>query len=191
MILDEEFDALLESKPEEALGEAQRAVAEDPRSSDAHYALGLACATLGRDSEKVTAFLEVLRLDALSSHEIPSWVADLVYEEAKATIEGLPAEMRQRLGAVTVLVEALPGEDIVKSGFDPRLLGFFDGATSEEQGGLDAPATPTRIVLFSQNLADAVDDEDQLRDEVVITVLHEVGHFFGLDEDDMERLGLD
>lgn len=191
MLLDDDFDALLDEDPEAALRAARSAVAEDPESPDAHYALGLACEALGHEAEKVSAFLEVLRLESRDAESLPRWIEDLVYEEGKATIEGLPAEMRHRLGPVTVLVEPLPGEDIVKGGFDPRLLGFFDGATLEEQRGLDAPAVPTRIVLFSYNLAAAFDDEAELRAEVAVTVLHEIGHFFGLDEDDMKRLGLD
>jgi predicted Zn-dependent protease with MMP-like domain len=191
MLLDDDFDALLDDDPEAALRTAKEAVAEEPESADAYYALGLAHEALGHEGEKVSAYLAVLRLDAAASDDVPPWVEELVYEEAKATVEGLPPEMRERLGAVTVLVEPLPSVDIVKSGFDPRLLGFFDGATLEDQRGLDAPPTPTRIVLFAHNLAAASEDEDALRHEVEITVLHEVGHFFGLEEDDMERLGLD
>jgi predicted Zn-dependent protease with MMP-like domain len=191
MILDDDFNALLDDDPEAALSEARAAVAEDPESADAHYALGVAYEALEREKEKVEAFLEVLRIESKDAEEVPQWIEDVVYEEAKKTIEGLPAEFRERLGAVPVLVERMPSEEIVKAGFDPRLLGFFDGATLEAQEGPDAPPTPTRIVLFSFNLAAAFDDEDELRDEVAVTVLHEVGHFFGLDEDDMERLGLD
>jgi predicted Zn-dependent protease with MMP-like domain len=191
MLLDDEFDALLDERPEEALRQAQAAVADEPESPDAHYAVGLAYEALERESDKVKAFLDVLRLERLQFDDAPAWITDLIYEEAKRTIEGLPPDFRGRLGAVTVLVEPGPSEDIVKSGFDPRLLGFFDGATSEEQSGADVPPTPTRIVLFSNNLADAFDTEEELRAEVAVTVLHEVGHFFGLDEDDMVRLGLD
>jgi predicted Zn-dependent protease with MMP-like domain len=50
---------------------------------------------------------------------------------------------------------------------------------------------PTRIVLYTANLTASCQDQDELEREVEITVLHEVGHYFGLDEDDMERLGLD
>jgi predicted Zn-dependent protease with MMP-like domain len=185
------FDALLDERPEEALREALGAVAEEPNSADAHYALGLAYEALGRASDQVKAFLDVLRLEAVEDGDVPEWIEDLVYDEGKRTIDGLPEDLRRRLGPVTVLVEPRPSEDIVKAGFDPRLLGLFDGATLEEQSGLDAPPTPTRIVLFSHNLAAAFDDEAELRAEVAVTVLHEVGHFFGLDEDDMERLGLD
>jgi predicted Zn-dependent protease with MMP-like domain len=191
MLLDDDFDALLDDHPEEALRQAQRAVAEDPRSADAHYAAGLAFEALGRDADKVKSFLEVLRLESGDAEALPEWVEDLVYEEAKSTIEGLPADFRRRLGPVTVLVEPMPSEEIVRSGFDPRLLGFFDGATLEEQMGPDAPAVPTRIILFAHNLSATFEDEAELRDEVAVTVLHEIGHFFGLDEDDMERLGLD
>jgi predicted Zn-dependent protease with MMP-like domain len=54
----------------------------------------------------------------------------------------------------------------------------------------DIPA-PTRIVLYACNLLAEFPDPVDLQEQVEITVLHEVGHYFGLDEDDMERLGLD
>jgi len=49
----------------------------------------------------------------------------------------------------------------------------------------------TRIVLFAENLALDFPDADDFEKQVRITVLHELGHYFGLDEDDMVRLGLD
>ena len=49
---------------------------------------------------------------------------------------------------------------------------------------------PSRIVIFSSNLLVDFPDPEELAVQVEITVLHEVGHYFGLDEDDMERLGL-
>jgi predicted Zn-dependent protease with MMP-like domain len=52
-------------------------------------------------------------------------------------------------------------------------------------------AAPTRIVLYACNLLAEFPEAEDLREQVEVTVLHEVGHFFGLDEDDLERLGLD
>jgi predicted Zn-dependent protease with MMP-like domain len=106
-----------------------------------------------------------------------------------AALHELPADVRARLEHVPILIDDGPSEDIVAEGFDPRLLGLFQGAAMPDAGS--AVPTVTNILLFKTNLERAVTDLDQLAEEVRITVLHETAHYFGLDEDDLERLGLD
>ena len=53
------------------------------------------------------------------------------------------------------------------------------------------PPAPTRIVLFWTNLLDVADDDDSLAEEVETTVLHEIAHYFGLDEEQVAALGLE
>ncbi len=179
--------------PEAALSEALSWLAEEPTCADAHYEAGLAYEELGREADRTRAFLEVLRLDKLAStgHKPLSDCDEIICDEVEATLAELPPRLSERLGAVAILVEPRPSREAVADGVDPRLLGLFEGATAEEMSGVDAPLTTTRILIFSHNLASAFTDEKSLRDEVRITVLHEIGHFFGLDEDDLERLGLD
>jgi len=186
---DDEFERLLDEDPEGALEEALAWVREEPDSADAHHAAAFAYEVLERDDDRLREALEVLRLDALSPPSALAETERLVHEQAEKALDRLPRELRERLGPVAILVEPRPNEELVREGFDPRLLGFFDGATSEELSGPDAPPVPTRILLFSHNLAIAFDDEESLREEVEITVLHEIGHFFGLDEDRLEELG--
>lgn len=188
---DDEFERLLDTDPNAALEQALAWLEEEPESGDAHYAAGLAYEALERHAEKVRAFLEVLRLDARDPIEGVADAERIVHDEAEKVLGGLPAEIRDRLGPVAILVEPRPSSHLVEDGFDPRLLGFFDGATFEELTGPDAPPTPTQIRLFVENLTALASDETTLRREVGVTVLHEIGHFFGLDEDDMVRLGID
>jgi predicted Zn-dependent protease with MMP-like domain len=179
------------SDPEAALSEALSWIEEEPENPDAHYEAGLAYEDLDEELERRREFLEVLRLDSLSSTAPQPAYEAIICDEVEATLGELPPEISERLGAVTVLVEPRPDREAVKDGVDPRLLGLFEGATSEELSGSDAPMMATRIQIFSHNLASAFQDERSLRDEVRITVLHEIGHFFGLEEEDMQRLGLD
>ena len=116
---------------------------------------------------------------------------DLIVNAAEETVAGLPQAFRERLEGVPILVAPRPDEELVREGFDPRALGLFEGPTSAEHEGNEASDMPTRIVLFAANLLAESVDEEQLKAEVATTVLHEVGHYFGLEEDDMERLGLD
>lgn len=177
--------------PELALQEALDWIEDEPDNPDAHYEAGVAYEELGEEEERRRAFLEVLRLDALSEQAPLPECETIIGDEVEATLAELPAQLSERLGSVAILVEPRPSRAAVQDGVDPRLLGLFEGATSEELSGTDAPLTATRIQIFSHNLASAFEDEASLRSEVRITVLHEIGHFFGLEEDDLERLGLD
>jgi predicted Zn-dependent protease with MMP-like domain len=79
----------------------------------------------------------------------------------------------------------------VATGLDPRALGVFNGTPHAEGGATGGVAALTEIVLFRANIERVAEDEDELRDEVATTLLHEAGHFFGLDEAALARLGLD
>ncbi len=177
--------------PEAALEEALAWIDEEPDCADAHYEAALAYEDLGREAERRREMLEVLRLDALDAQPPLPDCESIICDEVEHTLAELPDDFMQRLGPLTILVEPRPSRALVEDGVDARLLGWFEGATSEELSGPDAPLTTTRILIFSHNHAAAFDEEANLRSEVRTTVLHEVGHFFGLEEEDMHRLGLE
>lgn len=179
-----------ELSPEEALEEALAWLAEAPESADAHYEAGLAYEELGQDAERRRHFLETLRLDTLEATAPLAGYEAIIFDQVERTLADLPSDFAERLGPVTILVEPRPTRTMVEEGLDPRLLGLFDGATAAELALGDGPPVATQIYVFSHNLAATFEDEPSLREEVTITVLHEVGHFFGLEEEDMERLGL-
>jgi predicted Zn-dependent protease with MMP-like domain len=100
-------------------------------------------------------------------------------EHVRAALEGLPPELATALENVVVVVED-------ESPDEPDLFGWYDGLGP----GLDhAGALPDRIVIYRRPLERAFPDPDELEREIRITVLHEVGHFFGLDEDQIDNLG--
>lgn len=172
-----------------AVAELKQVLAGDAEFADAHHLLGLALEELGDETGMTRHFLETQALDEKADRERgPVSAEDLALIErvARETLEALPEEFSERLADVPVILEGRPDRSLVAEGFDPRALGLFDGP---EHGRSDVPA-PTRVVLFAHNLLDNFSGED-LEEQVEITVLHEVGHYFGLDEDDMTRLGLD
>lgn len=180
--------------PEAAIAHFARAVALDPRHADAHHALAQVHEALGDLDATVRHNLEVLRLDAhddigagIGTPEDQRFIAAV----AEEVLEELPEEFRDRLGNVPVVLEARPARYLVAEGFDPRALGLFEGPDHFDQRSAEAAAAPSRIVLFFANLLASYPDEEDLREQVEVTVLHEIGHYFGLSEDDMERLGLD
>ncbi len=180
-----------------SLSKLETLVSDVPDYADARHLLGCVYDELGEQSAKVEQFLEVLRLDEgldpMLEVDDPRAVEDLIVEAAEGALATLPDAFRERLKEVPILVEARPSEELVREGFDPRALGLFEGPThaEREQGDGPSAAEPTRIVLYSANLASETLDEEQLQSEVATTVLHEVGHYFGLDEDELGRMGLD
>jgi predicted Zn-dependent protease with MMP-like domain len=100
-------------------------------------------------------------------------------DHVRAALEGLPPELATALQNVVVVVED-------ESPDEPDLFGWYDGLGP----GLDhAGALPDRIVIYRRPLERAFPDPDELEREIRITVLHEVGHFFGLDEGQIDDLG--
>ncbi len=97
---------------------------------------------------------------------------------AKA-LAGLPDEFQSRLENVVVLIEDEPPEDM------PDTLGLYEGVPLTERT-LDDMSLPDLITLFKGPIERACRTEEELEDEVRLTVLHEVGHFFGLEEEQLE-----
>ena len=94
-------------------------------------------------------------------------------------LASLPEEFQSRLENVVVLIEDEPPEDI------PDTLGLYEGVPLIERT-LDDIGLPDRITLFKGSIERSCHTMDEVEDEVRTTVLHEVGHFFGLEEEQME-----
>jgi predicted Zn-dependent protease with MMP-like domain len=72
---------------------------------------------------------------------------------------------------------------------DQLLLGLYHGRPRDERSVLDSAVMPDVIYIFQEDVEDASEDEEDLVEQVRITVLHEIGHHFGMDEDDLDELG--
>jgi predicted Zn-dependent protease with MMP-like domain len=90
-----------------------------------------------------------------------------------------------------VLIEDFPAAELVEmERVSPQILGIFIGMPrTEASPSSDVPGID-RVILFKRNLEKACRDEEELVDQIQITVKHEIGHYLGLDEADLERLGL-
>jgi predicted Zn-dependent protease with MMP-like domain len=157
--------------------------------ADALHMLGRIHDATGDRAATVTAWQEVRRLDLAAEAGELEISEDDVEQIAQQTLAELPTTIREKLERVPILIDDLPSEALVADGIDPRLLGLFQGTPMPEGGEL-AP-TVTNILLFRVNLQRACVDADHLAEEIRITVLHETAHYFGLDEADLEALGLD
>jgi predicted Zn-dependent protease with MMP-like domain len=98
-------------------------------------------------------------------------------------LDGIPDELATLVRNVVVLVEDEPPED------EPDLLGLYEGIALTERWGDPTMQLPDRIFVFRGPLLDMCDSEEELIDEVRITVVHEVAHHFGIDDDRLHDLG--
>lgn len=110
-------------------------------------------------------------------------------EELKSLIKVLPEDVREAAESVAVSLEEKPGNGRDDDGLAGDELGLFEGHTAMEE--VD-PADLPRIRLFLTNLWEWVEqDEQDFRDEVGTTFLHELGHYLGWDEDEVNERGLE
>ena len=98
-------------------------------------------------------------------------------------LDGLPAWIQERLDNVEVLVEARPPED------QPGLLGLYEGIPLTARGMGYSGVLPDRITLFRSTLVGASRNEEELKDLVAETVVHEIAHFFGISDERLTELG--
>ena len=108
-------------------------------------------------------------------------------EEFEALVESaldeIPDELASLVANVVVLVEDEPPPD------DPDLLGLYDGVPLTERDSGYTFREPDRILIFRAPLLDMCSSEEQLVDEVRITVVHEIAHHFGIDDRRLHELG--
>jgi predicted Zn-dependent protease with MMP-like domain len=113
---------------------------------------------------------------------------EIAQAEIEATLRKLPRPLREQAGAVPVIYEPDPNAALVADGWEPDLLGLFVGPDYAHEG--HSPY-PVQILLFLANLwEEAGWDEAIYREEVRTTYLHELGHYLGLDEDELDQRGL-
>ncbi|MEZ4453832.1 MAG: metallopeptidase family protein [Nannocystaceae bacterium] len=166
-------------------------IVDDPGFADAHHALAGVYEELDRFPAMVQHYLIVLALDAAEEQVEGGTEDQEIAEIAEDALADVPAELRERLGNVAVIVEDRPSWDLVADGFDPRALGLCEGPDDLAQRTGQIAVMTSRIVLFAANLRASFPDPEELEEEIAVTVLHEIGHYFGLDEEEVGQLGLE
>ena len=102
-------------------------------------------------------------------------------DHVRAALDELPPHVAAALENVAIVVED-------ENPDDPDLLGLYHGVPLPERGDM-AGALPDKISIYRLPLEESFPDPDELRDEIRITVLHELAHYFGLDEARIADLG--
>jgi predicted Zn-dependent protease with MMP-like domain len=108
----------------------------------------------------------------------------LTFEEhVRTALDSLPPELREAMSNVEIVLEDENSED-------PDIFGLYLGIPLTERGGEYAGALPDKIAVYRLPLEDEFgDDPERLVEEIRVTVLHEIAHHFGIDEDRLAELG--
>jgi predicted Zn-dependent protease with MMP-like domain/Flp pilus assembly protein TadD len=195
-VLVEHGIALFElSRLDEAHEVLRRAERLDPEEPWVHHHLGLVAERRGEAEEARRRFA---RARKLAPEEFPEPIAlspaefDRAVEDALAKI---PEQVRRYLSNVAITVEDLPSDDDLRAAdppLSPSILGLFRGPSIGRNDAVD-PWThlPSSIALFQRNLERLARSRADLIEQIGITLVHEVGHFLGLDEDELYARGLD
>ncbi len=178
---------------DEARRELTGLAADDPTGAWAHHFLGLIAE---RKGDAATAERELELAHKLDPDAFPKPVklSEAEWNRAVAhAMKALPEHAKEQLGNVTVTFLPLPSDEDLQGGdLSPTMLGIFRGTPIPERNVLEASHHMTaEIVLFQRNLERAARSKDELFEQIDITVLHEVGHLLGLDEEELWERGLD
>lgn len=180
------------------LGDAEKAVAQaidrDPRCADAFWLRGRICTAKGDHAAADKAFARACQLDEERFQQPFRVDEDTFTKLMEESLEELPAPVRKYLKNVAVAVEDLPDLERLTANdppLSPGSLGLYEGTPPSLAPGSDPWSHfPNRITLFRKNIEISSGNADELRDLVSSTLLHEVGHYLGLDEADLDERGL-
>lgn len=177
----------------EARADAERAVAIHPAFPHGYDLLSRVLEHLA-DPEGARKAAEQARSLDPEAFPLPLEVEPKAFDQLveRAVLE-LPAKVREKLEDIPVLVQDLPGAEMLteeEPPLTPDLLGLFVGRHIFAESSSAGPTAPGAIFLFRRNLLRACSDREELEREVRITVQHEVGHLLGLDEDELDEWGL-
>jgi Flp pilus assembly protein TadD/predicted Zn-dependent protease with MMP-like domain len=171
-----------------------RALQVQPDDAYSHQMLGLTLEQLG---DPAGAAAELARALELAPNELSAPVmipVDEFQHEVDAIIASLPVERRTHVKSIRIEITDLPDPaDLaaVKPPFPPTILGLYRGPVGRAHVAPAGDGEAPSIVLYRKNLGRAVKTRAELTEQIRDTLLHEIGHLEGLDEDDLRRRGME
>lgn len=172
---------------------ARRALEIDPETAEAHWALGRLATARGDQAAAAAAFAAASKLDP--DHFAPP--VRVSEDELERLVEEglaeLPAEVRAFMKNIAIVIEDTPtlerltGQDPPLS---PGILGLFEGTPPWQETTQEPVSLPRQITLFRRNIEIEATSREELREIAISTLVHEVGHYLGLDEEDLDERGL-
>ncbi len=186
------FTLLSLGRAEDAIPFLEEACYLDRDLADAWHDLAIAREETGDIQGMRLAFEEVWELDFAEPLPPLRFDPSKVSGWAERAFQLMPDAVRTAAANVAVFVDDHPERWIVQDHpWDPRLLGLFDGPTwAEERSGASA-GRKAHVYLYHRNLERHCPDAPTMAEQIRVTVFHELGHYLGLGEEDLERRGLD
>jgi predicted Zn-dependent protease with MMP-like domain len=116
-----------------------------------------------------------------------------ISEEAARVLNELPEEFRSRLDNIEIVVQKRASKNQLRAmrldAHEDTIYGLYEGVPLPERSTIFPPILPDKVTLFSEPLLRDFRDPVELREQIRITVIHEIAHYFGMDDDDIEKLG--
>jgi predicted Zn-dependent protease with MMP-like domain len=106
-------------------------------------------------------------------------------------LAGIPRDFRDAIANVAIVIEDAPSPEVLAEvGIEPpdTLLGLYQGTPLTERQWAHGNTLPDKVTLFQQPIEDASEDEDDVVVAVGETLIHELGHYFGLSEEEIEQI---
>ena len=177
---------------EEARAHLASALALRADHPDAHYWMALVFEREGNETQAARHLREAARGDP-ERYPKPFRLDEKAFQrEVEAALEKLPREFRDELTNLAIVVEPIPDANLLQGDppLPPTILGLHVGTPRPQRA--NAPgAGPNTIFLFQRNIERAATTREELLEQIEVTLLHEIGHYLGLDEDDVGSRGLE
>jgi len=106
-------------------------------------------------------------------------------------LEDIPSDFREALQNIAIVVEQQPpATQLAEVGVEPpdTLLGLYEGTPLTERGWANGNRLPDKITIFQRPIEESSEDEDDVVQAIAETLIHEIGHYFGLSEDEIEAI---
>ncbi|MEE8143141.1 MAG: metallopeptidase family protein, partial [Planctomycetota bacterium] len=184
-----------------SLGQPQEALnllyslepADKLEHANLYWWMGICYDHMGKTDRANSCFQKATELDPAGAPRPIPLSAGEVEKVVQEVAAQLPEELRKTFEEVPVIVEDLPPLALVaesKGQLHPDTLGLYVGRNLLEQSVLDTSSLPPAIYIYRRNLERFVRSREEFAQEIRITLLHELGHHLGYDEDDLAGLGL-
>lgn len=163
-----------------------------PDEPDVQHYLGLIAERRGDKDLAERHFSTARKLDPETYPAHVSFTQSEFEAAVESAIAKLPHKVRDAMKDVTVMVEDLPKDDDLKTDMlSPQSLGMFRGTPYGEQSVFDQGGQlPPSILLYQRNIERFAETREELLAEIEDTLIHEVGHLMGFDEEDLAERGL-
>jgi len=189
------FENCLFKEAKEVLEEIEE---EFPGEPETAFALALILEREPKEAEQAKKLFQFAYEKDPETFHLPLKISKEELEKiADDVINEIKAPFQKELKKLPIFIEELPSEEDLTINDDeeilpPSIWGLFKGRNAAEDNdqGASGRVTPPQIIIYRRNLCRDCENLKELRSELKITILHEVAHYFGLSEEDVEKLGL-